>query len=407
MSDRSRSWICCQLGAREHYAIPRALHLESRLSALLTDAWVRPKSVWAHSNALKGRFDSALASAPVHAFTGRLLALEGGLRLKGVRGWAQVLARNRWFQDRCVARLSGLVSESKKNRQILFSYSYTALKPFRFAKASGWTTVLGQIDPGPYEEEIVRELYAKYAGIVPAPDPVPSGYWDDWREETALADIIIVNSDWSAQGLRRAGVPARKIVTIPLAYDSAGSASLAPRSYPPTFSHDRPLRVLFLGQVGLRKGAAELAEAARMLEGQPVEFSVVGPADAAVNGLFAGCANVRLRGRVSRLEAAGHYRAADVFILPTHSDGFALTQLEAQAHRLPLIVSDRCGAVVRDGENGTVLREISGKAVADALRSYLLNPSRLKAQSDRSVLPSGSGISRLGRQLIGACDAHT
>jgi hypothetical protein len=35
-------WICCQLGAREHYAVPRALHRRGRLRMLVTDCWVRP-----------------------------------------------------------------------------------------------------------------------------------------------------------------------------------------------------------------------------------------------------------------------------------------------------------------------------------------------------------------------------
>ena len=38
-------WICCQLGAREHYAIPRALSRVGILEALVTDAWVPPTSI--------------------------------------------------------------------------------------------------------------------------------------------------------------------------------------------------------------------------------------------------------------------------------------------------------------------------------------------------------------------------
>ena len=33
-------WLCCQLGAREHYAIPRALFRSGMLGYLVTDAWV-------------------------------------------------------------------------------------------------------------------------------------------------------------------------------------------------------------------------------------------------------------------------------------------------------------------------------------------------------------------------------
>ena len=53
--------------------------------------------------------------------------------------------------------------------------------------------------------------------------------------------------------------------------------------------------------------------------------------------------------------AARFYREADVFLFPTLSDGFGLTQLEAQAWRLPVIASRFCGDVVQDGVNGLLL----------------------------------------------------
>ena len=47
MTTRTMKWICCQLGAREHYAIPRALFRLGMLDYLLTDAWVPPSSLLA------------------------------------------------------------------------------------------------------------------------------------------------------------------------------------------------------------------------------------------------------------------------------------------------------------------------------------------------------------------------
>jgi hypothetical protein len=32
-------WICTQIGAREHYAVPRVLHAEGKLESLYTDFW--------------------------------------------------------------------------------------------------------------------------------------------------------------------------------------------------------------------------------------------------------------------------------------------------------------------------------------------------------------------------------
>ena len=43
------------------------------------------------------------------------------------------------------------------------------------------------------------------------------------------------------------------------------------------FSSERPLRVLFLGQINLRKGVGQLLEAVELLTGENVEFWFVGP----------------------------------------------------------------------------------------------------------------------------------
>ena len=100
------------------------------------------------------------------------------------------------------------------------SYSYTALEPFRYAKANGWKTLLVQIDPGPEEERIVAEEAARVPELAADWQAAPPEYWDFWREECKLADRIVVNSEWSREGLVRGGVPAEKISVIPLAYEA-------------------------------------------------------------------------------------------------------------------------------------------------------------------------------------------
>ncbi len=72
-----------------------------------------------------------------------------------------------------------------------------------------------------------------------------------------------------------------------------------------------------------------------------------------------------------RIEVDKYYKDADVFIFPTFSDGFGLTQLEAQSWKLPVIASRHCGEVVRDGVNGVILEEVSGQAIADVLLKFL------------------------------------
>ena len=117
----------------------------------------------------------------------------------------------------------------------------------------------------------------------------------------------------------------------------------------PRVSRERPLRVLFLGQINLRKGVARLLEAARILRNEPVEFWMVGPVEIANASAIERSRRVKWFGPVTRKQATEYYRDADVFILPTLSDGFAITQLEAQAYGLPVIASKFCGNVVESG----------------------------------------------------------
>ena len=401
-------WICCQLGAREHYAIPRALFRRGTLTSLLTDAWFPPSSLVAkicgHNSKLAERFHDELSNAPVKEFSSSLILFETFSRVRRLSEWQKIIARNRWFQSKVVKALTSDIGPQTSDSPILLSYSYTALEPFRYAKANGWKTLLVQIDPGPEEERIVAEEAARVPELAGAWQPAPPEYWAFWREECELADRIVVNSEWSREGLVRGGVPAEKISIIPLAYEpDVGVARLTEprlqRKYPERFTDKRPLRVLFLGLINLRKGVARLLEAARMLRDEPVEFWMVGSVEIANASTVAEAGRVKWFGPATRKQAAEFYRKADVFILSTLSDGFAITQLEAQAHGLPIIVSKNCGKVVESGVNGIILDEPSAACIAHAVRDCIAGPDRLETLAPASGVRDEFTIDGLAQQL--------
>jgi glycosyltransferase involved in cell wall biosynthesis len=393
-------WFCCQLGAREHYAIPRALSRIDMLGCLLTDAWFPPTSLLAkmcgHKSKLAERFHDELSDARVEAFNSSLIAFETLARARGLGMWPRILARNRWFQKKVVCILNSQLS-TLNYQPVLLSYSYTALKPFRYAKAQGWKTVLVQIDPGPEEEDIVAEEIARFSELAGSWQRAPAEYWESWREECELANRVVVNSEWSREGLIRGGVSGEKISVIPLAYE-VSDVRLA-RSYPAQFTHERPLRVLFLGLINLRKGVARLLEAAQILRNEPVEFWLVGPVEVSNASTVAEAGRVKWFGPVTRNQVAGFYRNADLFILPTLSDGFAITQLEAQAHGLPVIASKNCGEVVENGVNGILLDEPSVACIAAALHDCIRSPDRLGKLASTSRVRDKFAIQALAHQL--------
>ena len=322
--------------------------------------------------------------------------------------WQRVVARNRWFQCKVVGFLSRSQLSTLNSQPICFSYSYAARDIFRFAKQRGWKTVLGQIDPGPFEEEIVAKEVARVPELAPDWKRAPRQYWDNWREECELADRIVVNSEWARTGLLEAGVSGEKLSVIPLVYEPITDTPIT-RSYPVCFTRDRPFRVLFLGQVNLRKGVARLFDAIRLLKDEPIEFQFVGPAQISIPNDIRGNPRVRWFGRVSRGETGSFYRSADVLMFPTLSDGFGLTQLEAQVYGLPIIASRDCGDVVRDGVNGLRLPDLSGESIADALQRCLCEPDRLRTFAENAIQSEKIGLSGLAQALLKLCEprSHT
>lgn len=397
------NWICCQLGAREHYSIPRALQQSQQLTALITDAWVPPRSPLNKlpPSALRGlrdRYHLDLSQSSITAFTPALLQFELQQRLKSLpTDWDCMIARNQWFQKRAVRSLKRIAAQSEK--RILFTYSYAALDLLRFAKQAGWTTVLGQMDPGAIEEKLVIQEYEKYPELSSNWQKIPPSYWQNWQEECKLADHIIVNSNWSRQLLQQAGVSSSKIEIVPLVYQPPSAAAQFNRSYPEKFSRDRPLKVLFLGLVTLRKGIGRLLEAIEHLAGMPIELQIVGPLHIEVPEALKIHPQIRWIGPVPRSQVAQYYQQADVFIFPTISDGFGLTQLEAQAWKLPIIGSSHCGQVVKHQQNGLLLPEISAEAIAQAIIYCCQHPEAIAAHSNRAMSASQFQLVDLAQRL--------
>ena len=368
------NWTSIQLGSREHYAVPRALDSAGKLDCLITDTWlslgaaalVRP-----FHPSLAARRHERLPDSKVRSNTGGRLLTDLRLRRQRKSSWSTILERNEWF-GAWAAEQSAHVGSP-----IVFAYSYTARLPFTEAKLRGALCILGQIDPGPREEEVVAEQTTAYRHLAPPDEKAPAEYWRLWREEVELADKIVVNSPWSAKLLVEAGVDAAKLVEIPLVYESGGSMEHGARSM-----EKRPntrLQALFLGSVILRKGVGQLFDAIRMLRNEPVDFTFAGPVGVRIPDDISSLSNVRFLGPVAKAAAEALYRESDVFLFPTLSDGFGLTQLEALGHGLPVIASRNCGAAVEHGVSGIVLPEVIPEILADEIMKLLNGPDELRA----------------------------
>ncbi len=415
-------WLCVQNGAREHYAVARALHQTGRLERLFTEVWAgqglraasriipfsglrsmagrwhqeldgrREAKVGSRKSEVRGRKAEIVSwnVASVMRQFALLLKLEIINRKSEMNDpYDGFIQEGRWFSEKVRDYLARCDTDLRNT--VVFSYDTTALELFRWAKQRNAICVLNQMDPSRVEMDLVRAEEKRWPGWALRPITVPEEYFQRREEEWKLADRIIVNSRWSSEALIKQGVPAEKLAVVPLCYEvgsrkeGGGSQNAEGRGRKlSTFnfqpSTEKPLRVLFLGQVVLRKGIQYLIESARLLRNEPVHFDVVGPIGISDDALKSAPANMMFHGRINRDEAAGWYERSDVFALPTLSDGFALTQIEAMAHGLPVIATPHCGEVVSDGVDGFLVPARDAVALAKAVQRFLDGSELLKRQ---------------------------
>jgi Glycosyl transferases group 1 len=413
-------WICAQIGAREHYAIPRVLNSLGKLETLYTDFWAT--RLWRILGKLTSlrriatRYHIDLSSAHVNSFN-----LETTVtflrRKKSLNIYDEYVRFGKAFGSRIVHELERTENNTNKPINsifggpkpfIFFGYDTGFLEPAQWVKSRGGKTIVCQTDPSRFDEEMLREEESKWPSWSQQSVEVSDDYYIRREKEWAVADLVIVNSEWSKRALIKQGVNERKIIVVPLAYvideakqGSGGSELITKFEHPHSgFTQIKPLRVLFLGRVMLRKGIQYLIEAAKLLKNESVYFDIVGPISISEAALKSIPPNMSFYGPVTRDQTQEFYARADLFVLPTLSDGFAITQLEAMAQGLPVIATPNCGEVVTHDVDGLIVPACDPKALAEAFRLIIQDPERLRLMSEAAKCKVKQfSLSKLGENL--------
>jgi glycosyltransferase involved in cell wall biosynthesis len=208
-----------------------------------------------------------------------------------------------------------------------------------------------------------------------------------WRRRTLrdLSAVIAISKDIAAE-MHEYGVPTEKIAYIPNGVDVETFHPAGPRE-------KRQLRaklgwpdiptILFSGALVRRKRPDLLIDAVSLLKrrGKDAHLVLVGPqhqGDTAEQ-VRTRCEELGLAGRVSMLgfrrDVSVIYRAADIFCLPSHSEGMANAMLEAMASGLPSVVTDVSGVrdVLEHGVHGVIVGHCP-EMIAEAFGGYIDNP---------------------------------
>lgn len=171
------------------------------------------------------------------------------------------------------------------------------------------------------------------------------------------------------------------------------------------------LEVLFLGNLGERKGVPELLEAFARVSEASALLLAGGEETEGFNGIARercealGISHrVRFLGPVVGDAKAALLQRADIFVLPSRAEGLPMALLEAMACGLP-VVSTRVGAipsVVTQGIDGLLIDSGDVEALADSLRALCVDAGLRErlGRTARETCLAGYGVERTVDKLL-------
>lgn len=170
----------------------------------------------------------------------------------------------------------------------------------------------------------------------------------------AADQFIVLSSQWRRFYVDELGMDPRRVRVL------INPARL-PENVPQRATHDA-VTFLFLGRIGLRKGAFELLEAysdlpAHLRAGTRLVFA--GDGDVMELRRLAATVgpDVTVHAWVSGAERDNLLESSDVLVLPSHQEGVPMAVLEGMAYGLPIIATAVGGIpdVISDGEEGILV----------------------------------------------------
>ena len=293
------------------------------------------------------RYDARLDPARVrlHPLPELLYVALKRLGLAERREARLILWRDAVF-DRHVARLV-----ARDRPRLVIAHDGQALATIRAARRAGAIAVLNQTTGfvlkalTTYREEAA--LHPEFEDSLSTHLPLAVG--ESMRMEALEADRIFAPSDYVRDSLVEIGVEARRIAMLPYGVDPS---RFRPR---PAERAGAPFRILFVGQIGQKKGIKYLLEAVRRLALPNAELVLAGRIIGSGHGLRPYRDMFRHIPHVPHGEVHALYQEADLFVFPSLHEGSAFANLEAMASGLPVITTPRAGSLVRDGEDGYVV----------------------------------------------------
>lgn len=364
-----------QQGARHRYAVPRLLHAHHCLAGMFTDShagsFIGYLATILSSLGTSPKSISRLSHRKIVGVPGNLIFSTDGWLLRMKR--LSELAANdtaTWLSYRDEEWFRLAKSSVPRSTDILYSMGGENLRLLDFAQDRGVRVVV---------DAFINPVNLRQTGAAKKAHELPltreelecSAVEQHYQRVFRRADVILCPSNWVAEGVKELCPElAHKIRICP--YGSSLPPSEVPRA-------PVPGRIFWAGGDWFRKGLHHLAAAADLaLEQEPrMEFRIAGITDPSVTSLPQ-FRNLRFLGKLDKAGMQEEFSKADLFVLPTLTEGMASVLVESVTAGCPVLTTKGAGF---DG-----LEESGAGSIFEAGDASALSTLMLELTRDRGAL---------------------
>ena len=242
-----------------------------------------------------------------------------------------------------------------------------------------------------YMEKHLRAEYEKNG--VPFDLGISSPFWRLVARDCAEADMVLVNSWFVRDTFLEAGFSSDRIRVV---YQGTREDFFSIRAQTPYYDGKRPLRILFTGGFGFRKGGQYILAALAELKkrGVACTMDVVGSYRGS-EGLQEkyGARNlpITFHGPVPQDALKAYLSTADIYLFPSLAEGCASSGLEALAAGLCVVATHESGLPVTDGQTGYLVPARDSAAIADRIVFLAAHPEDIRRTGQAAARLIASG----------------
>jgi len=394
--------LVAQLGARMHYAVPRILEAQGLLSHFYTDTLVSNKGMifdifidFIGKNFSIGAIQRLnrrrLKNVPSEKITSfDLLGYQYALELRNAKS---LIEKEDIYLKYAEMFSANIFKTAIPSSTAFWGFNGASEFIFKTAKSLKKTCILEQtILPKQLEIDILRaeiernsDFIDRKQFLLQSNSRIASAENEEWQ----LADKIIVASDFVANGLQSLGVPSSKVRVVPYGVDIPKKSMVKDKSGERT---RKKLKVLFVGEVGLRKGAPDLLIALDSLPASSFQAKFVGQVNLNQKVINKYSSIVDFLGVVPASAMETYFNWADVVVLPSLVEGSPTVIYEAISFGKPVITTPNAGSVVEDGVHGRIIPPGSPAYISQALAAYIEDEELLEYHS-RNSFDGRNGVS--------------